>query len=378
MPLGKLTVISGANAVGKSSIIQALLLLRQTSDQLRKMQGISPVNSDGDFKIPIKLNDEYGLSLGNSLAVTNANLESEVFRVTVSGLVRGIQSTVRCDFEASMTKPTLTISCNHKGANSPYLLRQEEGFSIFSREFHYLVAERVGPRDLQPMADGSFISTGFKGEFTAYAIAESETLRVSEKLPKVSGSHLFKTQLEGWMEKLVPGVQIFVQQYPEVNRVRLSISRKGSGTQQLPPANIGFGISYSLPVVVSGLLAKPGATLIVENPEAHLHPAAQSTIGYFLACVANAGAQVIIETHSENVLNGVRRAALDSLIPNEDVCLLFLSMSEKSQEPMIHKIDMNSSADLTVWPSGFFDQQSRDLTEIVKKRRALNEREPKK
>ena len=369
IPLNQLTVLSGGNGVGKSSVIQALLLLRQTGDQVRLLAGsVNYAGGSGQLR-NIKLNDEYRLSLGNSATLTNAAIESNII---VLGVSDSKTDPVLCHFEASTTKPTTSIAC----VDAPKdLLSRVGAFSIFQHEFHYLIAERVGPRDLQPMADQPFISTGFAGEFTAFAIAqaEAEGRTAAEPLCLEAGSSLFRVQLEAWMGRLVPRAQIFVRPYPDLNRVQMSIGRRGAAVPPLPPANTGFGISYALPVLVSGLLAAPGSMLIIENPEAHLHPGAQTAVGIFLASVAAAGVQVLIETHSENVLNGVRLAALRHIIPHDDASFVFLSLGEGAGQPGVHPITMNKAAELTTWPPGFFDQQGSDLAEMMKARRALAE-----
>ena len=366
IPLNRLTVLSGGNGVGKSSVIQSLLLLRQTGDRARLLAGAVSRADGGHPPLSIKLNDEYRLSLGNSATLTNADIESDIVVLGVSG---DGTDPVLCSFEASNTKPTTSIACE-----APQdLLARAGAFPIFQQEFHYLVAERVGPRDLQPMADQSFISTGYAGEFTAFAIsqAEAEGRMVAQPLCIVADSSLFRIQLEAWMGRLVPGAQIFTTPHPDLNRVQMAIGRRGATARALPPANTGFGISYALPVVVSGLLAAPGSMLIVENPEAHLHPGAQTAIGIFLASVASAGVQVLVETHSENVLNGVRLAALREIIPHNDASFLFLSLGEGPAQPILHPITMDKAAELTNWPPGFFDQQGSDLAEMMKARRAL-------
>lgn len=110
--------------------------------------------------------------------------------------------------------------------------------------------------------------------------------------------------------------------------------------------------------------------LIVENPEAHLHPAAQSAVGQFLAYVASAGVQVIVETHSENVINGVRLATINGGIDHNEVALFFFSSEDGSTQPRIDNISVDALAELSAWPIGFFDQQGQDLTELMKARRA--------
>lgn len=367
IPLNRLTVLGGGNGVGKSSVIQSLLLLRQTGNCARMLAGA--VNEAGQSAplMSIKLNDEYRMNLGNSTTLTNADIESDVVVIGVSTKDRG---TVECRFEASTTTPTTSIACIEAPVE---LLSRVEGFSIFEPEFHYLIAERVGPRDLQPMADQPYISTGFAGEFTAFAIAQAEVENrmVEEPLQLGGGPGLFRVQLEAWMGQLVPGAQVFTTSHPDLNRVQMAIGRRGATVRPLPPANTGFGISYSLPIIVSGLLAARGSMLIVENPEAHLHPGAQTAIGVFLASVAATGVQVLVETHSENVLNGVRLAALRGIIPNADANFIFLSLGEDGRQPKVHPITMDKAAELTSWPPGFFDQQSNDLAEMMKARRAL-------
>lgn len=366
IPLKKMTVLSGGNGVGKSSIIQSLLILRQTYDHLRQSPQVVDDSSTGRLPLIVKLNDEYRLSLGNSTTLTNSDIESDV---VVLGASDGNDDPVMFRFEASTTKPTTSITCIE---GPDRMLPRAGAFSIFQQEFHYLIAERVGPRDLQPMADQQFISCGFAGEFTAFAIsqAEAESKMVAEALRLEPDSGLFRVQLEAWMGRLVPGVQIFTRHFTDINRVQMAIGRRGATVPALPPANTGFGISYALPVVVSGLLAAPGSMLIVENPEAHLHPGAQTGVGIFLASVAAAGVQVLVETHSENVLNGVRLAALRGIIPHEDAHFLFLSLDDSASQPILHPITMNKAAELTSWPPGFFDQQGADLAEMMKARRA--------
>lgn len=359
--LNQLTVLSGGNGVGKSSVIQSLLLLRQTRDRFFMTTGATDWNP---LSVKIKLNDEYRLSLGNSTTLTNADIESEVIVFQLSNKNNDVMG---CSFEASTTKPTTSINCIAFSGDMEF---GAKNFSIFQPEFHYLTAERVGPRDLQPMADQPFISTGFSGEFTAFAIAQAELegRTVNDQLKLGTDSSLFRVQLEAWMEKLVPRVQIFTTPHLDLNRVQMSIGRKGATVQALPPSNTGFGISYSLPVVVSGLLATPGSMFIVENPEAHLHPSAQTAIGIFLASVAATGVQVLVETHSENVLNGVRLAAIRHIIPNTDANFVFLSLGDEENQPVLHSITMNHAAELTSWPPGFFDQQSADLAEMMRSR----------
>jgi predicted ATPase len=107
-------------------------------------------------------------------------------------------------------------------------------------------------------------------------------------------------------------------------------------------------------------MSKAGDVLICENPESHLHPEAQSRLGMFLARVADAGIQVILETHSDHILNGIRVAVKKGIINNIDVAINSFDRDHVVSHP---KIDKNGRIDL--WPEGFFDQIDMDLGELI-------------
>jgi predicted ATPase len=134
------------------------------------------------------------------------------------------------------------------------------------------------------------------------------------------------------------------------------------------PSNTGFGVSYCLPIIVAGLSARPGSVLLVESPEAHMHPSAQSSMGSFLARIAASGVQVFIETHSDHVLNGIRKAVLDETHPigREGVVIhhLFVDDSMTIKE----EIRIEESGNLSSRPAAFFDQAELDMAAIVRRR----------
>lgn len=131
----------------------------------------------------------------------------------------------------------------------------------------------------------------------------------------------------------------------------------------LRPANVGFGLSYALPVCVAGLTAQPGHLFIVENPEAHLHPAGQSATGRFLARLAGVGVQTIVETHSDHVINGMRLAlAEEGVLPVDDAIIHYFGVTER------FVIKMSGGGRLSDWPQGFFDQGDIDLASLARLR----------
>lgn len=352
----ELTVLAGSNAVGKSTIIQALLLIRQTIDNLK--------TNHKPFNFDIQLNGEYLLNLGDSSQVLSSAATSEEIVFIIED---DIADKMIFNFSVSKEKPELSLKFKDSK-----MVHKIPFFSICNNEFHYLNAERLGPRVIQNMINQKFPNTGFQGEYTGCTLANNSDYKIDKKRRfnsvKLTVPNLNK-QVEYWLNYIVPGIEITTALYNEINMVGYHLRRSYSDTKPLNPNNVGFGISYVLPIIVSGLMAEKGCLLIVENPEAHLHPSGQSRIGQFLAQIASSGVQVLIETHSEHVINGIRIATLKKCIPNDLISINFFSINEKSKSPEVQHLTINENAELSDWPYGFFDQEERDLADIFKGRR---------
>lgn len=365
IPVKKLTVLCGGNSAGKSTVIQAILLLRSAINQLKN--GASKVMLNGD----------YLLGLGNSFNVIPSKSPSNVIFIelfyserrypfgTADRLGRGDRY-VNLYADSKEAKTFLDIKSSNGFST---LLRDDPqnqyGHPIQAHNFHYLNAERLGPRPFYAVSEQGR-NVGSQGEYAisllSSSAADTQDYDVSaSKMYPGSRNPRLRAQVEAWMGEIVPGLSINAQKISEINQAYV---KYGNAT----PQNVGFGISYVLPVVLSGLLASENEMFIVENPEAHLHPSGQSRIGKFLARVAASGVHVIVETHSEHVINGIRIASLDGTIDNSGIVVNFFSREEDNQS-VVTSIDINNAGDLTSYPKGFFDQQQRDFAEIVKQKR---------
>jgi predicted ATPase len=346
LALRPLTVLTGFNGAGKSSAIQSLLLARQAAEQ----SGVRTV----------RLNGPYGLALGEAQELLHPDATSPAFRVSLhegdtAWTYRFGVPDERALHLDVLESPTTT---------PPGLNRPGYGFT-------YLSAERLGPRDVlavsgEPPGD---LGVGVNGEHTAQVLALRElrvtrlALNVREPL-MFPGSEvsLLRTQTEEWASHIIRPLRLDAQWAAGMAASALRI--QGPNGDVIRPANTGFGVSYALPVIVAGLMTSPGDMLIVENPEAHLHPAGQSRLGAFLARVAGSGVQVIVETHSDHVLNGMRLATVaEGLMPPTDVIVHFFD--DRGVTP----IDLGPRGDLSQWPAGFFDQIEDDLGRLARARR---------
>ena len=106
--------------------------------------------------------------------------------------------------------------------------------------------------------------------------------------------------------------------------------------------------------------ANKGDLLLIENPEVHLHPAGQALMGQFLAEVAAAGVQVLVESHSDHILNGIRRAVKKGMLNVAKVSLHFFMPRGGDVEQVTSPI-MDEKGTIDCWPDGFFDQFDKDL-----------------
>ena len=354
LELSTLNVFAGINGAGKSSVIQSILAIRQSWE------------SDSLLRGQIQLNGKL-TELGTAGEVYCAEPNSEF---------------IEFSFASSKLNREVKLTCRQSEIHSKdYTLQMDEAWNaddanceLFHEPFNYLHAERVGPRKAMeiPSDDGHPYWVGRCGENASYIVAsELKTRPVPSKLALESLDEkiypVLQYQWELWMKRLFPGFAADSEIYPKADQVRLGLAlqRKTGQSLMVRPPNTGFGLSYILGVIVAGLGASPETILIVENPEAHLHPKAQSCVGEFLARVAAGGSQVFVETHSEHVLNGMRRMVKGELIRPKDIRLHYFDTCKESIEPTVTPISISATGDISRWPEGFFDQLNQDLSIIL-------------
>lgn len=354
--LAALNVLTGTNGAGKSSVIHSLLALRQSWESDTLANGL------------IQLNGVL-CELGTAGEVYCAEPETEYVGFSIASSKLNKELTFNSKYDETRTKEYFL----HLDGEFNAELSQLE---LFMESFNYLHAERVGPRKTSPITpDGRRpFWVGRYGENAPFIVASDlrETELTNRSLFRESSDGKIYTKLRYqwplWMAQLFPGFDGTSEIYFEADQVRLGLALQRKQTGQslfVRPTNTGFGVSVVLGIIVAGLLATKDSVLIVENPEAHLHPRAQSCIGEFLARVASGGAQVFVETHSEHVLNGIRRMVKQETLQATQVSLHYFAGSQQSIEPTVTNIPLSSSGDISCWPDGFFDQLDQDLSIIL-------------
>ncbi len=232
------------------------------------------------------------------------------------------------------------------------------------RSLSYITAERIGPREFYPLEDRQIATVvGPAGEHAVSLLHLGRDEKVLEGLVLDGVPTTRLRQVEARMKVFFPGCGLAVEQVPRVNAVTLGL-RTSDDTDFHRPIHVGFGLTQVLPIVVAALSASKGDLLLIENPEVHLHPAGQALMGQFLADVARAGVQVIVETHSDHILNGVRRAVRSQRLEPEQVAIHFFRPRIADEAQAISP-QLDKSGNIDVWPEGFFDQFDKDMNHFA-------------
>jgi predicted ATPase len=161
-------------------------------------------------------------------------------------------------------------------------------------------------------------------------------------------------QTEKWLGKILNPLKLEAKSLGKTNFLELLIGG-------FKPSNVGFGYSSILPIIVTGLIAKPNEKIIIENPEIHLHPKAQSALIEFLVKVANTGVQIFIESHSDHIINGILvqckkfEESQNDGISKDDVTINYFAQDEE-KKVKITKMNIEEGGRIRYTPKGFFDQ----------------------
>lgn len=374
LPLGHLTLLSGINASGKSSVLHSLVLLHQTMQE-------------DEWSPRILLNGNV-VKLGTVTDVVDQVYGRNSFMIGLS------DEEARCSWSfygdrSDMSLEVEEVEVDDKAVDHPcdlrFLLPSDLEGTIPPlvsriRDLTYITAEREGPREVYPLEDEfagtrteawgvssgeyspshhSLARVGSRGENAISVLYRGRDEQVGEGLRIPNTVPTLLRQFEARMDTFFPGFGVNVQQVPNANVVVLGI-RVSSDTGYLRPVHCGFGITQVLPIVVAVLSVPKGSLLLIENPEVHLHPAGQALMGQFLAQAAHSGVQVIVETHSDHVLNGIRRTVKAGRLSSEKVVLHFFRARSLDAPQALSPV-IDSSGNVDVWPDGFFDQFAKDI-----------------
>ena len=335
IPLRKINLFTGTNSSGKSSAIQALLLMIH--------------NAAGSNSSPL---NGMWLRLGSFDECRNHILNKREFSISL----KKNEEAYTLTFSANGEEGDLAEVKSLESPKSIIELLKPENSHVF-----YIPANRQGVADYYNKNFDIHNTFGSQGEFAVDYLYRNKNKVIADELILNNNSFTLSSQVNYWLEKLL-GVSININENKLSNSY--SVEYKRGDTKPLRPYHVGSGVSYALSVIISCLSARKNDIVILENPEIHLHPRAQAELTEFICRVANSGVQVIIETHSDHTFNGICKAIVRNEISHNDCSIQYFHLDEDSISHNAN-IELNKYGRVLNHQKGLFDQFDEDLNAIL-------------
>jgi predicted ATPase len=357
LELSKLNILTGLNGMGKSSVIQALLLVRQTFQKNMLDKGLE---LKGDLCNIGVAEDALYQSAKDDLIEFSIHLEND--------------DPLKWSFMVDDKKLSDTFLKTKEAKTK----RDSDlkAISLFNQNFQYISAFRNGPvqnyeKDTSAvelfhqisLKEGRCELIAHYLDFFKYEPIADGSLK---KNPEDKDMELI-VQVRNWLEEISPEINIQVEELESTYKINYSFSRgpQKTPTNKFKAINIGFGISYVLPIVVAALHAPKDSIVMIENPESHIHPDGQAKLMELICRAAKAGVQFVIETHSDHIINGLLVATKQGLIEPNDSKVYFFDRNTGSHATESIHLPILAGGKIRKPPKGFFDRIEKDMERLM-------------
>ena len=414
--LKPITGIFGANSSGKTSLIQALLLLKQTADSADR--GI--VFHFGDGRTPVDLGDFgsviHGHDTSNALTISLAWKRARTLEVKDASTNRRVVRSSRVGFavisqeaKSRSGKSLIVNSMAYRVGKVLFGMSPDDNgkYSLFTRQTDFEFARNRGrPRPMPPpvkcygfpdQVRANFKNAGFLsdlefaleerlgavyylgplrapperrytwtgaqptdvgqvGEYAVNAMLASrergETIGQGRGRPRIT----LEEYVAHWLKKLELIHDFRVEPLADGSPVFEVRVRKSPRAPEVLITDVGFGVSQILPVLVLCFYVPEGSTIILEQPEIHLHPAIQSGLADVLIDAwRTRKVQILLESHSEHLLHRLQRRIADETTSEEEIGLFFCSADGSSSN--LTPLELDPYGNIANWPKDFFGDQ---------------------
>jgi predicted ATPase len=331
-----LNLLTGLNGLGKSTVIQILLLLREAKlDRELLTKGIN-------------LSDNKLFDLGKFNDALYIFAEKPTIEINL-GLANHNTTFVFGEDKSNNKRLRLKEAkkVNEKVMDNNSLFKEDN--------FVYLNANRIIPQEYYKTGKKDKNKFGNDGEFAIEFYHNNKTTFtvISALCKSGTSNNTLESQVTAWLQEISP--EIRVRTTPEGDKIHLDYTF-GNLKQSFDAINVGFGITYVFPVLVALLTAKPNDLIILENPEAHLHPKGQSKLAELMCLAAQGGVQIFCETHSDHIFYGTRVAIKENKIEPENVKTYFFRKDDQNMNSVVDFIAIDKRGRIGDAPKGFFDQ----------------------
>jgi hypothetical protein len=401
--LAPLTIFVGPNNSGKSSILSALRLLQQT------LQSIDP-------KVPLALGEfgtfrdiAYGNQIGKALGITvgsrhkeqDTSFEAsfgyraqrrEIVQMKFALFPNGVDPLFVTEYSRATGKQTVRKLGGLKRAELQQLNPRFSHFvpklghfqaalenhkeksaaatlAAMKSAEHALFADIRKLQNLQylgPNRDAPGRVFPFSGErpsILGSTGSGATDVLVADYFHRGTGKRKLTQAVESWLIKAGIAAALEVDSISD-RHYEMRLRHPITGELQ-NYADVGYGISQILPVIVGGYNLQTGALLLIEQPEIHLHPSAQSELGDFFLDLYRRGVQCLVETHSEHLIMRLQRHVAEGLIPAEHVAVNYVYAAEDRK--VVARLRLNKDGIfIDDWPLGFFEERLNEALEIAR------------
>ncbi|MDO4330957.1 MAG: AAA family ATPase [Lachnospiraceae bacterium] len=317
------TLLAGRNSTGKSTVIQAILAMFQES--------------------------------ASSLAGPYMNIG------TVSEVKNRIAGSKEIDLEIRYEYQGEQFQFGKKFLDDK---REVHRGNVFpeSMKVLYLTADRIGVQDTYDKSLKDTEDIGIRCEYAFYYLCEHarDKLKESDFIYDHTAKLTFGGQVDYWLNRIL-GYRVTAEQIAGTELIRVAYSNEVLG-RDIRPKNVGTGVSYIAEIIIAALSCRKGDLLIIENPEIHLHPSGQAEFISFVVFLAKQGLQVMMETHSDHIYNGLRRCISSDVIDADQVRVYFFE-----QDAFQNSIPVRICLD----EDGHVENQQKDAVLWISKRRAI-------
>lgn len=435
MRLAPITALFGTNSSGKSSILQFLLMLKQTADSSDR----SVVLHMGDDKTPVNLGAisdvayahaesprfTFGVDWTKPEQLEIKDPDTEDTSLCKSGMF-SLASRVEVNGGGKLTVPQMTfglgdttfsltrreasegyvLSTNHASfkfkrtvgkpwpipgpikfygfadevrtyhQNAGFLSELELEFEKMLRGVYYLGPLRDYPRREYTWAGGDPADMGRRGEYAVAAILAARERGAKISRGKGKPKFTLEQYVAHWLKELKLIDEFRVEEIKKgTNLYRVHV-RRSPGSSEVLITDVGFGVSQILPVLVLCYYAPEGSTILFEQPEIHLHPSVQRGLAdVFIDAMKVRDVQIIVESHSEDFLRRLqRRVAEAELITEKDAAIYFCDI--ESGEGRLTPLELDAYGNFLAWPKDFFGDPMGDIAAMqaaVMKRKGILE-----
>jgi predicted ATPase len=331
--LSKLNLLTGANSTGKSSVIQALLLLSDNIQENGAQKGLVSRHS------PIYAFSEVRNYIQNAKYYT---LETE-------------ETNTKCTLQFSPLDDSLMrTQVTQNGEVSRDL------YDLLSNGLLYLPALRAGNLSTTRINTNPIANPlGVCGEYVIdFYYTHREDLISETFLPHIKIAKNLQNIVNYWLQ-ILTGYTCEVSFSGSEYHLQYIIEGK-----RLSPLHVGTGVSYILTVLIVCLASIKKGIVIIENPEIHLHPSAQADLLDFFAEITNTGTQLIIESHSDHFFNGIRRLLHLKRLKLKDVKLYHFNKNRNNNSEII-PIELSQEGGIKQYIPEMFEQFDKDLNAIL-------------